>query len=218
MSGRNLNEHANAVGTPPLAEQMLALLTSGESNDLIEDSSTDSLFSIDATLPMLVLSLFISKIDCTHHPPPDRDATPLMRASRARTRARPQQSKPMPKPRIMSPRDQIDEMMSGDLLQTILDALPESEKRLFVQLREKWSSVSAVLGNCDGSSATTPKKSREASPSYSNVAIIKGHYAVVSALLVDIYKYLPPTTAPFVDAMENRFKRVKAAASTVNPH
>ena len=74
MSDRNPN--ANAVGTPPLTKQMLALLTSEESSDLVEDPSTDSLFAVEATLPIIVLSLFISKIDCTYKPPPDRDATP----------------------------------------------------------------------------------------------------------------------------------------------
>ena len=53
MSGRKPNAN---VGTPPLAEQMLALLTSEELSDLVEDSGADSLFAIDPNLPMLVLS------------------------------------------------------------------------------------------------------------------------------------------------------------------
>ena len=204
-------------GTPPLSEQMLAFLASEDSCDQVQDPSTDSLFAImDPTLAKIILSLVISRIDCVYHPPPDRDATPQVRPSRHR---RSQQSTPKPKPkpkhklRIMSPRCQIDEMMNGDLYQTILDALPESQKELVVQIKEKWSTASAALGNCDGGNATTPKKSRDASISYCKVAIIKGFYAVVSAFVVDIYKYLPPTTAPFVDEMENRFKRVKAAAT-----
>ena len=87
LSGRNPNFN---VGTPPLAEQMLALL--------VEDSGADSLFAIDPNLPMLVLSHACafslrqpsaepSRLH-VQSPSPDRDSTPpdaCLSAPRARS-------------------------------------------------------------------------------------------------------------------------------------
>ena len=217
----NDSPDANAGGKS-FAEQMLDLLflEDTELSGLIENPSTKALIALPADLSVIALSFFISRTDCsyiTHVSPTDRGET-TARYVNTRHGKSEQLEPPKSTLVIVSPKTQICQIMrDGGEIEIIMNALSGAEadpkKELIAKLQKRWSAVSDDLEDCDGSSATTPKKLKKVSSSpYSGDAIIKGFYAVVSAILVGNNEHLPSKSYKFVTTMMKRFKKNEEAA------